>query len=145
MGITLSDEESEYRRLVAELEETRSKEERNRLIKEIGELHIRNTAKAKDNSEAHKVEDELFEDVTREIDRIITENPLSDKEQEDIINKIYQDPDRYTFGDKRRRWGADGHEIGRPNTKKEAPRPPTKITETRKKGLFAKIKETFGL
>jgi len=93
--------EAEYRRLIARLEEARSKEERMRLVKEIYELRSRHNLSAPE-------EDKKFDEVLN----VIKDDSWADSEEwQKIVEKIYNDRDD-SFGGYQRQFDDNGKEIG---------------------------------
>ena len=92
--------EAEYRRLIARLEEARSKEERMRLVEGIYQLRSRHRLNA-------PKEDKKFEEV---LNIIKDDTYTSSKEWEDIINKVYENRDD-SFGGYRRQFNENGKEV----------------------------------
>ncbi len=152
MKMTISDKEaieSEYRILVSELEEAKSKEERTKLVKEITKLTrkleryndydqtnnnydtIKNFNQIEDNKDADKDKFEITNDLTKKL-----YEPLPDE----IIGKIYQDPNKYTFGDN----FVDNKEINKSNNPPYNETSKPKIIIAEKKSIIAKIKKILG-
>lgn len=98
--------EAEYRRLIARLEEARSKEERMQLAKEIYELHSHNHLDALKG-------DKKFDEV---LNIIKNDSYVGSKEWEEIINNIYKNSD-YTFGSDKRQFDENGNEVRSINEK----------------------------
>lgn len=90
------DIESMYRRLISDLEEARTNEERLRILKGIEDLYKKFGTKGVniDNIDTTN----LHQEDKNVVDRIMHGNPFSDLEWEEIINKVYSHGD-YGFGD----------------------------------------------